>query len=297
MSTELSTRERMQKIQEIAERNAIEKLASLPRFIGGMQLCAAFAQIEKLWEGDLLDLLLHMADNPLGFRTDAKEKPYPPIVIKRAAIECALRGGSIFGNEFNVIAGKCYMTKEFFERKVRELVSELRVIEHVPQQAQNAALVPMEATWIYAGKPDSIRCLKTEHGDLRIWVRVNAGMGVDAILGKAYRKLYARIYRRVTGSAWIEAEASQEPAEPAEPAEPEEVSGDEESGQYVPDLFVGIEDQLAECRTLTDVAAFEAAMAEKLGDDQEAAARLHEWCDDRRDKIRSQRGQRSNWNG
>lgn len=52
--------------------------------------------------------------------------------------------------------------------------------------------MPMKATWLLHGKPDSL--------EVCIPVRVNSGMGADAILGKATRKILGRIHARITGS-------------------------------------------------------------------------------------------------
>ncbi len=48
-----------------------------------------------------------------------------------------------------------------------------------------------------------LRCAQEKDGtDMRIPVKVNGGMGADAILGKAERKMLFRIYQRVNGSSF-----------------------------------------------------------------------------------------------
>lgn len=151
-----------------------------------------------------------LAGTKLGFKTDKK---YSRQEIREAVIEALCRGAFWVGNEFNIIAGSCYLTKEYFERKLRELdgLTELRIVEGVPHMlGDKGALVEMHATWKWQGQPDEMHCVKDGNSDTRIVVKVNSGMGADAILGKAKRKLYARIWNRVTGSHWIEAEAEPE---------------------------------------------------------------------------------------
>jgi hypothetical protein len=208
-NTELSTVEQqITAIEQVAADNQLTELECLPEVTQAVQLARAWSKLRKLFSGEVLAIVLELKDSPLGFRTDrppeSKEHPYSNDVIRDAALECLLRGGKWVGNEFNVIAGRCYLTKEFFERRLAELVDELRIVEGVPQQYNGGALVDMRATWIYRGHQDSIECVKGENCDNRIGVRVNKGMGVDAILGKAKRKLYARIYTRVTGSRWLD---------------------------------------------------------------------------------------------
>jgi hypothetical protein len=141
---------------------------------------------------------------------DSSDKPYPEAVIRDALVEGMLRGARPVGNEINVIGGNCYLTREFFERRLRELdgLTDLEIEEGVPATAgERGALVEMHATWRLHGRPMRLDCAKSEDRDTRIPVRMNAGMGADAVLGKARRKLLARIYARCTGSEWAQAEA------------------------------------------------------------------------------------------
>lgn len=292
-TTELSTMDhKMEMIERVAEEANVAVLDQMPKFSRGIALARAMNELRKLCDEEIMTNVMHLAESPLGFRTDrdGKNAPYPVTVVRDAVIECLLRGGSICGNEMNIISGKCYLTKEFYERKVRELVEELRIVEHVPQSDSRGALVPMEATWLYRGQRDGIKCMKTDVGDSRIAVRVNAGMGVDAILGKAYRKLYARIYRRVTGSAWMEHEASDEPVEEivveAQPQTTDTPTADE------PSILDGIQHALEAIDQLLDVDAYE-QRAIPLCRCEDEQVKVHEWCDWRREEIRSNRGPRN----
>ena len=58
--------------------------------------------------------------------------------------------------------------------------------------------MPCKASWKLNGTPDVM--------EAEIPVRINAGMGSDAILGKAERKMRARIYNRITGTEFPEGE-------------------------------------------------------------------------------------------
>lgn len=294
----ITTEKRMELIDQVVQQSNLAVIEQLPSFTRGLALGRAMKQLRELVDDSLMTDIVELSESSLGFKTDRDGKGgYPKEVVKDAVIHCLLRGGSVVGNEFNIIASRCYLTKEYYERKVRELVNDLRVIEHVPHTTSGGALVGMEATWIYEGRRDAIKCVKSESGDSRIAVRVNAGMGVDAILGKAYRKLYARIHRRVTGSSWLEAEAADEPVD--EPVVIEPVAAVEDSQEVVAD-----EPQqgspLESCRQLlegmeqiSDVDAWQAG-AETLLQSDEDKVRLAEWCDWRRDQIRDMRGQRSN---
>jgi len=282
---ETTTSQKLEMIERVVETSNLAVIEQMPKLQRGLALGKAMKQLRELVDNDVMNDVMELAESPLGFRTDrdGKDKPYPVDVIKDAVIHCLLRGGNLVGNEFNVISGKCYLTKEYYERQVRELVNDLRVIEHVPQMANGGALVPMEASWVYEGRHDELKCLKTDEGDARIAVRVNAGMGVDAVLGKAYRKLYARIYRRVTGSHWLESEAETTDTVPAiERAEQEPVAP-----------LQGLTDALMACETVNEVNALEKRYERQITGEDEYS-HLGAECDARREQIRAERGERSN---
>lgn len=291
----------------------LQKLSPIRRTLA---LANGMQTIRKHLTGPLMADIMALANTPLGFLTDRKPgqkdkegkeiKPYTESTIRDAVIEAMLRGASIIGNEFNVIAGSCYLTKQYFERMLREWpgLTELRVTEGVPTTSMSAggALVPMLATWKLNGQADQLVCDHTSDGDYRIAVRVNSGMGTDAILGKAKRKAFARIFARITGSQWvaeqadmdapytIDVEAAETAAESPQHGEPHnEPSASEE-------IFRGIEAVLGTMDQISDVDAYQANAAALL-EEEDDKAKLNEWCEWRRASIRESRGQKSNGKG
>lgn len=159
--------------------------------------------------GDIIPL----AGSPLGFKTDRDRKSekdrYSEEEILDVVTVALLKGFQLVGNEFNIIAGNFYGTKEGFERLVREFPGlrdlKLQVGAPVTSPDGKDAKVSYDASWNLNGKPDEIHCQLTRQGndvlsDTRIVVRVNDFMGVDGILGKAKAKMLRRIYERLTGS-------------------------------------------------------------------------------------------------
>ena len=196
-----------------------------------MTLAESMAMMRANFRGDILERVKGLNGTALGFLTDSRDKPYPDNVIRDCVIEAMLRGAQPIGNEFNIIAGRCYLTKAYFERQLRSFpgLTELRLTEGVPQAAQQhgGALVPYRATWKLNGQPDSLVCAELPEGDTRIAVRVNSGMGVDAILGKAKRKILARIFARVTGSDWVDVDSDDEAVPEPVQEDPRAVMADE----------------------------------------------------------------------
>jgi hypothetical protein len=140
-----------------------------------------------------MGLLMPLQNSAMGFLTDNKGG-YPVEVVKECVIEAVLRGFAVTGNEFNIISGRFYATKNGLARKVREFpgLTDLRLNLGVPEVGREGQVVDARATWRLNGKADELARL--------IPVKVNAGMGPDAILGKATRKLLASVYGVLTGS-------------------------------------------------------------------------------------------------
>ncbi len=171
---------------------------SIGQFERAFYLASAVRRLRSLITDQMIADVMCLQGSPLGFLTDRDQQGgYPIEVVKEVAIEATLRGLRLVGNEINIIAGRCYPTKQGLVRLVRSWpgLTDLRLDLRAPKIEQDWALVPCGATWLLDGRPQSIDCT----GDRAIPVRVNRGMIVDAILGKASRKLLARIYEQLCG--------------------------------------------------------------------------------------------------
>jgi hypothetical protein len=133
---------------------------------------------------------------PLGFMTDKdKENGYPENIVKDVVIEAVLNDVPLVGNCFNIIAGRFYVTKNGCFHKVLNFpgLTDLMLDFGVPEiKGDKGALVNCKARWALNGKAGELSAL--------IPIRVNSGMGADAIVGKATRKLLARVHDRLTGT-------------------------------------------------------------------------------------------------
>lgn len=156
-----------------------------------------------------------LQDTPLGFRTDRDPKvknrkteqfntPYPYEVVKDAAIEAGLRGLQLVGNQFNIIAGRFYSTKEGLEFLIRKMpaVTDFRPVVGVPAVKPGGVLIDCEATWQQGGKPMAVK--------VTIPIKSDDFSSADQLIGKATRKLLARCYSIMTGNTVPEGEAGDE---------------------------------------------------------------------------------------
>ena len=147
--------------------------------------------------------ILGLQDCPLGFRTDRdparKDKdgrpltPYGWEIVRDAALEAGLRGLQWAGNQFNIIAGRFYATKEGFHFLLRKhpKLTNLKLSFAVPRTLNGGVIVNCSGTWDLAGIPDKM--------EAEIAVKTDAYSSTDQILGKAERKFCKRIYERVSG--------------------------------------------------------------------------------------------------
>ena len=160
-------------------------------------------QFRSLLTDAVMKDIMELQDNPLGFKTDKKKDGgYSIAVVRDCVVQAFMRGLRVTGNEINIIAGNLYVTKEGFERLLSELdgLVNLKMQIGVPVTSEGGALVPARAEWVYHGVSDGIVWEKEANADYRIPIRVNAAMGIDAIIGKAKSKVLRNIYARATGT-------------------------------------------------------------------------------------------------
>lgn len=140
-------------------------------------------------------IFMPLQNRRLGFLTDRKETGYPVQVVRDCLIDATMRGVQPVCNMFNIVAAQTYITKEGFTYllKIYPGLTDLVTTFSVPRIVPGGAEVDAAATWKLNGVAQSIP-------KRTFPIKVNAGMGADAILGKAERKLKHAIYMQITGS-------------------------------------------------------------------------------------------------
>lgn len=138
---------------------------------------------------ELMAPIMALQNKALGFRCD---KNYPVDVVKDALIEATIRGLQPTGNEFNIIGGRCYITKEGFGRLLANIPGlRYMITPGIPKMSHQGAETPGNVTWTYNGE---------KHTEILVFpIKVIPGQGADAILGKYVRKARAWLYAQVTG--------------------------------------------------------------------------------------------------
>jgi hypothetical protein len=192
---------------EAISKRAREAFFSESSFEKAMTVARSIEELRQAVTPMMPDIMKLM-NTSLGFRTDQdpnfpsasnpKPEPYKMEVVREAFIEATLRGFYPVNNEFNIIAGRFYGAKNGFERLVKkhENVANYKEVFGTPVAvSETGAKITCKATWKQkAGGKYIPQELEREFP-----VRINRGMGADAIIGKAQRKFYAAILSMLTG--------------------------------------------------------------------------------------------------
>lgn len=155
------------------------------------------SQLKQALTPQVMQPIMELQGTPLGFRTDKdKNGGYPIETVKEVLIEATMAGLMPCGNQFNIIGGRMYPTKEGFTYLLSQLPDlSYTINQGVPVSKNGGAIVRTEILW----RRDPSGVAQPNKKILEIPVRVNNGMGVDAILGKADRKAKCWLYNHVTG--------------------------------------------------------------------------------------------------
>lgn len=162
-------------------------------FMRAFALAKGIEQIRTTLTDDAMQPIMKLQSTHLGFCTDRDEKGgYGINVVRECLIEATLNGLMPVGNMFNIIAGRFYPTKEGFTYLLNNMPDLAYQIDNsVPVMKNGGAIVTMEIQWSHNGNA-------TQKQIKEIPVRVNAGMGADAILGKADRKAKKWLFEHIT---------------------------------------------------------------------------------------------------
>lgn len=169
-----------------------EKLLGFER---AFLIATAAQELKNLLTPEYMKPIMALQGNKLGFKTDKDDKGgYSEEIVKNCLIEAVLTGVQPFGNQFNIIAGSMYVTKEGFGYLLGNFKGlNYEIIPALPRinQEKTSAAVLMNIEWTLNGEK------KTR--DIDIPVKMNQFMGSDAALGKATRKARAWLYNTISG--------------------------------------------------------------------------------------------------
>lgn len=145
--------------------------------------------------------IMALQGSRLGFKTDKDINPatkkkgegYPMEIVRDCLIDAVLIGVQPYGNQFNIIAGQTYITKEGYGHllgKTKGLKYSITPLLPRISVEKGSGAVEMIIKWTFNGEH------KEEKVDFA--TKVNAFMGADAVIGKATRKARAWLFNQVS---------------------------------------------------------------------------------------------------
>lgn len=195
-------------IETVVQQCNAARLREMPILAQTVTLATGMQKLRQVLTKELVEqVFMPLQGTALGFVTDKdRDQGYPPAIVRDCMVEAMIFGLRPIGNEINIIAGRMYAAKNGLIRLVNEFpgISDVVVTPGAPVQNDKEARVSVRASWKVNGVPGSMirDATKREDGsmcDERFVIRVNAGMGADAIIGKALRKAYKAIYDILVG--------------------------------------------------------------------------------------------------
>ncbi len=165
-------------------------------FEKAFQKSNAIIRIKSLLSDEYMKPIMALQGSRLGFKTDKDASGgYTMDVVKNCLIEAVLSGLQPYGNEFNIIAGNCYFTKEGLGSLLAKVPGlSYEIIPTLPRinADKTSAAAIMKIVWTYQGK--------TSEREIDFAIKVNQYMGADAVIGKATRKARAWLYGTIIGT-------------------------------------------------------------------------------------------------
>lgn len=168
------------------------------------QMATAIEQLELLLTDEYMAPIMRLQGTTLGFKTDkdlkringswVKGDGYPVEVVRRCLIEAVLKGYQPTNNEFNIIAGNTYPTKNGLERKANEwhgLKYSIVLTIKSFDVTKGSALIDALIKWNYNGENNEII--------VPIPLKIDQYTSVDAANGKAKRKALAWLLSNISG--------------------------------------------------------------------------------------------------
>lgn len=186
----------------------------------------AIVELKTLLTPEVMKPIMALQGNKLGFKTDKdKTSGYTEDEVKNCIIEATLSGLQVVGNQFNIIGGNMYGTKEGFGFLLQNIPGlHYEIIFELPRikPDNTGAAVIAHVSWTIEGKSFKRK--------LDLPIKMNAYMGADAVLGKAERKARKWLYSTLTGTDIGEGDIQDVPHTVVAEAKPvEEVKAEKQS--------------------------------------------------------------------
>ena len=181
--------------------------------LGGFQdayvIASAVEKLKVMLTDDYMKPIMQLQGNRLGYKTDKdKDGGYPMPVVRNSLIEAVLIGVQPTGNQFNIIAGGAYITKEGFGYLLNKTDGlSYTIVPGVPNidLTLKRATVLMKIKWTLGGE--------AKEQELEIVTKADTWTTSDAVIGKATRKSRCWLFNTINDAEIPDADADEIKAE------------------------------------------------------------------------------------
>lgn len=165
----------------------------------------AMQELKEMLTPEYMKQVMTLQGSTLGFRTDKDTSGgYPESQVKNCLIEAVLFGLQPVGNQFNIIAGNMYPTKQGLNYLLKNTEGlSYEIIPNPPKITGDESLVAVNIKWTLNGKEND--------RTITIPIKVNKFMGADAIIGKAVRKASAWLFNTINGTEVVDGDIADVP--------------------------------------------------------------------------------------
>lgn len=173
-------------------------------------MSSAIDIIKEQLSDEYMKPIMALQGSSLGFKTDMdtikkqvnnkwvteKGPGYPMEIVRECLIEAIFLGLEVTGNQFNIIGGNMYPTREGFGASLDKMKGLKKNFEYknIQQPAgQKVAYVTVNITWQFEGDV-------AKKQSIEFPIKSNDYTSYDALIGKAERKAKRWLYNTIKGT-------------------------------------------------------------------------------------------------
>jgi hypothetical protein len=179
-----------------------------------IKVASAIVQMEKaLKHPSVMGVIKSLAGNRVGFLTDKDSKGgYDDDTLANCCLEAMLKGLSLRGQEWNIIGGRCYVTKAGAWTVMLSYpgVTDVEVVPGKLRNVEGEHYITMLCTWKYGGVEDSI--------EREFPIKAPPSPSYELFVGKGTRKILVAAVEKITGKRGFIGEGELDDAGPGKRA-------------------------------------------------------------------------------
>lgn len=193
--------------------------------VNGLQkafvVSSAIDIIKSQLSDDYMKPIMALQGTSLGFKTDqdsikkqeagkwvtVKGPGYPTEIVRDCLIEATFLGLEVTGNQFNIIGGNMYPTREGFGAlldKMKGLKKNFTYTNILQPAGQKVANVTVQIVWQFAGETPCKQVIDFP-------IKSNEYTSYDALIGKAERKAKRWLFNTIKGTDISDGDATEIP--------------------------------------------------------------------------------------